>query len=214
MSTIKCPECGADVSNKLSKCSSCGFPLKKKAPKITIMVSVCIAGLAILFGCLILFKNNRAISENGSIADNGLFDFLDSDRSAHPIPFSDANWSTSAEDLVEMLGQPDEEYDNEYYGHGYVYKNVKNDGYTGEAKYFYENGSLTRVFFMIDGYDTSAIAHFKQLFADQYGSPTYTDEYQNERWDTEVASYGVSSSRVLGGFVDIAYFAPSVVEGD
>nr|MBP3598186.1 Jag N-terminal domain-containing protein [Eubacterium sp.] len=40
MSEVKCPECKVLVSNELTTCPTCGFPLKERKNKSTEMVSV------------------------------------------------------------------------------------------------------------------------------------------------------------------------------
>lgn len=130
-----------------------------------------------------------------------------------PIPFSNANWETTKDELIEMYGNPDDEGDNQFYGHMLRYNNIENEGYTGTAKYGFENGKLTRVFFYIDGYDKDIIEYFQNLFTTKYGEPTYHDEYGTKRWDTKNVSCVLEGGTSWGGYVNVIYMSPKLVEG-
>lgn len=131
---------------------------------------------------------------------------------SRPIPFSTVNWETSKEELVSLLGNPDDEGDNEFYGHMMWYNDVQYEGYTGIAKYGIENGKVTRVFFAIDGYDENTVKYFEDLFTTKYGEPNYKDDYGNKRWDMEYVSCAISSSKLRGGLVNILFMSPVLGE--
>ena len=124
-----------------------------------------------------------------------------------PIPFSSADWETSEEQLKELHGKPDEEYDNDIYGHILSYNNMENDGYKGTAKFCFEKGKLTGAMFFIEGYDESIVKHFRDIYQTKYGDPDY-NENGLVRWDTENASYGANGGGLLGDMIRIDYMSP------
>lgn len=127
---------------------------------------------------------------------------------ANPIPFCSANWETTQNELKKMLGTPEKEYDNEYYGHILLYSNVELYGFKGDTKYGFENGKLTRVFFTVNEYDETMIEFFENMFTEKYGEPAYQDNYGNKRWETDTCFYTISSMTFSGGIVDITYISP------
>lgn len=62
MALIKCPECGAEISDKCEKCIQCGYPLKKNNlnsgfnRKKIIVVIVCVVIVALIVGCCVFFS--------------------------------------------------------------------------------------------------------------------------------------------------------------
>lgn len=66
MATIKCKECGKEISDTLNKCSNCGYPLKNnmKNKRLIIGISFIVLGIiSIIWGLNITYTGISSLSE-------------------------------------------------------------------------------------------------------------------------------------------------------
>ena len=170
----------------------------KKFSKISAVVLI--VSLAVLMcGC-------GKTSMDSQIGSNNIMD----KEETNPLPFSSAKWGMTENELKELLGEPEKDADNPIYGHALVYKETELEGYKGHPYYYFQDGKLTRVFFMIDQYDEKLTNHFFALFEEKYGEPAYSDNQGNKRWETKTAMYTVMGAQSFGGFTNIVYMDPGL----
>ena len=66
MATIKCKECGKEISDTLNKCSNCGYPLKNnmKNKRLILGISFIILGIiSIIWGLSLTYTGISSLSE-------------------------------------------------------------------------------------------------------------------------------------------------------
>ena len=66
MATIKCKECGKEISDTLNKCSNCGYPLKNnmKNKRLILGISFIVLGIiSVIWGLSLTYTGISSLSE-------------------------------------------------------------------------------------------------------------------------------------------------------
>lgn len=120
-----------------------------------------------------------------------------------PVPFSEATWSDSADDIVELYGEWNETYESTYGGPCYVYTGTEYNGLTGEARYFFDGAGVLSciefsVTFSSEEEANSAYSEEVEQLEEKYGeSDVQMSEYINgEVWYRDEGNIGISSVSV------------------
>lgn len=100
MAMVKCPECGAEVSNKAKKCPQCGSPLKKSKKKLIVI-------LAVLAVILIIAIANSGGSESGSGANS-------SEQAAAPVEYLDCKAGDLLQEYKDNSARAKQNYEDKY----------------------------------------------------------------------------------------------------
>ena len=99
MALIKCPECGAEISDKSDKCMKCGFPLKSNAKNMNnklIIFGIVIVLLLVVTIFVFVSKNEKTVIE-GKYKDV----WLDTDNSYKEFyPSNDEKTEGTYKDVV------------------------------------------------------------------------------------------------------------------
>lgn len=195
MDNVKCPECGKEVEDGTKKCPDCGYPLvveKKKSKKVPIIFTIIILLIA---AALVIFV---ILPKYGFSVIGG-----------KPIPFASVEWNATQDEVIADMGEPLEEYENEYYGHIINYENIEYEGYTGSAKFCFESGKLTRVMFHILEYDEDIYNYFYDMYEAKYGEPDFSNEF-GARWDNRFSSVGIGGSSIGKGMMNCIFLSPDI----
>lgn len=188
-STVRtCPECNEEVPAGAKVCSNCGYKLKKKKKFIPILIA---AVLLIAVAVGVWFVSDTVIK-----------------KLRKPVPFSNMQWDATQAEVIAEYGTPDEEYDNQYYGHIISYDDVEFEGYTGKARYCFNDDKLTSIVFYIPKYDLDTVEYFREYYRSKYGEPDFTNT-AGVIWYEELANYGVSASAVGVGCVMCNFGKPT-----
>jgi predicted nucleic acid-binding Zn ribbon protein len=203
MAVIECPECGEDVSDKAEKCVHCGFVMnekkQKKKPNLKLVIPIVAVVILIVIAIVIVVIKTG----NGNVN----LPFVEKET---PIPFIDVEWGVDQATVEEIMGEPDEEGENEDYGHVIGYDGIEYDGYTGNAYFYFQDEGLNRVFFRVEELDTDMYDHFYNMYQEKYGEPNYTNS-MGARWDESIGSYAISMWGLFGeGFVECIYMSPEL----
>ena len=151
-------------------------------------------------------KNKKVLFEDRQLLDELL--------ASRPVPFSNANWDTNADELEEIHGsKPSDTYDDSYGGKCYVFNNVVYDGKTGLIRYFYDgNDKLAEMRFDASFNGESETRKFYDTYADdfsdKYGEIGYSlDEggVRGDVWYREEGNIGLTMSTFLCYEVFISY---------
>ncbi len=129
---------------------------------------------------------------------------------AKPIPFTTANWESTKDEVLNIVGSsPDEEYDSDDY-HVLQYNSFSYDGYEGLVRYCFDDSNIMKqVLFVIDHYDEQAVSHFEEEFTTKYGKPEFENE-AGKVWFQSNANVGVSSYKILSaGGVIVTFHEPT-----
>lgn len=109
--------------------------------------------------------------------------------------FSDADWSSTPDDLATIHGTCDDIYDSSYGGSCYVYEDISFGASKGAIKYYYDNNDTLRVceFVVIptSSFNTESIyTEYHNILKDTYGEVYYTyDAYKNVEYGGLVGDY-------------------------
>lgn len=203
MSMMTCSECENQYSDLAEKCPHCGCenpfyipPMTGKAKNnkkglflgITVFVLVIILALVIIFLLVPVIKN-------GKIGNK-------------PVPFTDADWGATMDEVESLQGNPDDEYEVDD-GYVYQYNNCTVDGYTGITRYVFDNEGLFEVIFVIEGSQAlEAYSYYEEKYQNDYGTPDF-ENMVGKIWYEEKANYGIASTPLGSIETMVSYGMPT-----
>ncbi len=126
-----------------------------------------------------------------------------------PIPFSNALWTSSRNDVINIEGRmPDEEYDTEDNYHVLQYNNCYYEDQKGLIRYSFSNEKLEKVLFIISGFDDDVYRKYNDQFFIKYGKPEYENEV-GKVWYQVGSNVGILGVKLLGGSIVITFAEPT-----
>ena len=132
---------------------------------------------------------------------------LDKLLATRPIPYTNANWDFSRDEIIDLEGKsPDEEYDTDYY-HVLQYNNRSYEGFDGLIRYSLVDGKLVKVLFVMERYSQNAFDHYDEIFTTKYGKPGFENE-AGRVWYQSNANIGLTGWDLFGGSVVVTYTKP------
>lgn len=137
-----------------------------------------------------------------------------------PFPFTEATWDSSIEDLISLHGcEPSEEYQSNFGGPCYIFRNISYNGLNGFIRYLYnDKNELAEVFFDVN---FSSAEKALQAYNDCYNS--YFQKYGKSGysmdengvignvWYRNSGNVGIMVSNVLNiHLLRITYASPEI----
>lgn len=181
MALIQCPECGKNVSDTISVCIHCGYPLKtKKLRKINeraVFIVAMILVIIFAFLAVIYFYKKE---QNHVIHNTALITLMEYSQSSK---IKDMLGDNYVHNSYEMLDTTSDDYENIYVG------DLKCD----HVQLSYDNtGNYKRVYIEISGLGKKEKDIVVNDLIAQYGR-----EYEHEKADRESYVWTISQKRKI-----------------
>lgn len=134
---------------------------------------------------------------------------MDKLLAARPVPFTNANWESTKDDVLSIEGKtPDEEYDTDDGDHVLQFNDYQYDGYSGLVRYCFKDGTLYKVLFVTSPFDADTYKHFDDQYTTKYGEPGFQNE-AGKVWYQSNANIGLTGIALFGGQIIVTFAVPS-----